>query len=90
MRRQSFLAASLFAVALLAATADSQAAGYCPSRPNGVCPTLKKPKPLAPKTDAERSKLAEQARDICRKRYGAIARVHHIDKQKRKVWCTVD
>ena len=38
-------------------------------------------------TPAQREKMMEQAREICRKNYGAPSRVYRIDYKMNKVWC---
>lgn len=38
-------------------------------------------------TAAEREKIMERAREICRKNYGAPSRVYRIDYAANKVWC---
>ncbi len=38
-------------------------------------------------TPAQRAKLMEEARKICKKRYGAGARVYRLDYYHWKVWC---
>lgn len=38
-------------------------------------------------TAAERNKIMERAREICRKAYGAPSRVYRIDYATSKVWC---
>ena len=38
-------------------------------------------------TPAQRVKLMEEARKICKKRYGAGARVYRLDYYHWKVWC---
>lgn len=38
-------------------------------------------------TPEQKKKLMEQARQICRKRYGAMATVASIDYYHWKVWC---
>lgn len=45
----------------------------------------------APKrTAAQRAKYMEEGRRVCKKKYGAIARLHHIDWSTLKVWCAVN
>ena len=38
-------------------------------------------------TPAQREKLMERARQICRKKYGAGATVYRLDYYKWTVWC---
>lgn len=38
-------------------------------------------------TPAQRAKLMQEARKICKKRYGAGARVYRLDYYHWKVWC---
>ena len=38
-------------------------------------------------TPAQRAKLMEEARKICKKRYGSGARVYRLDYYHWKVWC---
>jgi hypothetical protein len=38
-------------------------------------------------TTAQRDKMMERAREICRKNYGAPSRVYRIDYKKNMVWC---
>ena len=53
--------------------------------------TQKKKKKISKKssdfTPQQREKLMEEARKICRKRYGAGARVYKLDYYHWKVWC---
>ena len=39
-------------------------------------------------TAAQRDKMMERAREICRKNYGAPSKVYRIDYKKNMVWCT--
>lgn len=39
-------------------------------------------------TAAQREKMMEQARQLCRKKYGAPSSVYRIDYKKNMVWCT--
>lgn len=38
-------------------------------------------------TPAQREKFMEEARRLCRKKFGAPARVYRIDYKKNMVWC---
>jgi len=38
-------------------------------------------------TPEQREKMMEEARQICKKRFGAGARVYRIDYAKMMVWC---
>lgn len=38
-------------------------------------------------TPAQREKFMEQARQICRKKFGAPSRVYTIDYKKNLIWC---
>lgn len=38
-------------------------------------------------TPAQREKIMEKARALCRKTYGAPSRVNHIDYRRNTVWC---
>ena len=38
-------------------------------------------------TPAQREKFMEEARQLCRKKYGAPSRVYRIDYKKNLVWC---
>ena len=38
-------------------------------------------------TPAQREKFMEQARQLCRKKFGAPSRVYSIDYKKNLVWC---
>lgn len=44
-------------------------------------------KPRDQYTAAQREKIMENAREICRKSFGAPARVYRIDYMTSKVWC---
>ena len=66
------------------------AAGSCPSSKNGKCPVQKK-KITHKRSDftaAQRAKMMEEARKICKKRFGAPSRVYKIDYVKWRVVCT--
>ena len=39
-------------------------------------------------TAEQRQKILEEARKICRKRYGAPANVYRIDYASNKIWCS--
>jgi hypothetical protein len=47
-----------------------------------------KPHKRADYTEEQRAKFMEQARKICKKKYGAPSRVAEIDYYHWKVWCT--
>lgn len=38
-------------------------------------------------TPAQREKFMEEARQLCRKKFGAPSRVYRIDYKKNTVWC---
>ncbi|MFO1132680.1 MAG: hypothetical protein U1E16_11825 [Hyphomicrobiales bacterium] len=38
-------------------------------------------------TPAQRDKMMEQARQLCRKKYGAPSRVYRVDFKRNTVWC---
>ena len=38
-------------------------------------------------TPAQREKFMAEARELCRKKYGAPSRVYRIDYKKNMVWC---
>jgi hypothetical protein len=84
------LLTSLFVAAVGVPSHDALAAGSCPSSKNGKCPVQKKK--LTHKrsdfTAEQRAKMMEEARKICKKRFGAPSRVHHIDYVKWRVYCT--
>jgi len=63
-------------------------AGYCPSSKSGKCPTQKKVShKQSDFTSAQRAKIMEDARNICKKRYGAGSTVYNFDYHKWKVTC---
>ena len=69
--------------------ASVNAAGYCPSQQNGKCPTPRKiSKKRSDYSEQQREKFMEQARGICRKKYGASSRVYKLDYAKWTVICT--
>lgn len=39
-------------------------------------------------TAAQKTELMKLAREVCRKRYGAISKVYRLDYYREKVWCT--
>lgn len=63
-------------------------AGYCPSMKGGKCPTKKK---ISHKrtdyTAAQREKMMEEARQICKKKYGSASTVYKIDYYKWTIIC---
>jgi hypothetical protein len=79
----------LFVVAVGAPNNDAVAASSCPSSKNGKCPVQKKKiaRKRADFTAAQREKLMEDARKICKKRFGAPTRVYRIDYVKWQVTC---
>ena len=76
--------------ALIASSPPAEASGYCPGQKSGKCPQKKKTpgKSRDDFTAAQREKLMERARDICKKRYGSTSRVYKIDYRKWMVFCT--
>lgn len=65
------------------------AIGACPGQKNGKCPQTKKPtKSRSDYTAEERAKHLEEARKICKAKFGAPSRVHHMDYKKGMVYCT--
>lgn len=68
----------------------AEAAGYCPNRPGGKCPTKveKKPDSRNNYTAAEREKMREQFRLACKKHYGATSTLLRVDYHKRRYVCT--
>jgi hypothetical protein len=90
MRKMSLcLLAFLFVLALGGPSHEALAGGGCPSSKNGKCPVQKK---ISHKrtdfTAAQRARMMEEARKICKKKYGAPSKVHHIDYIKWSVYCT--
>ena len=47
----------------------------------------KKPVKRSDFTAAQREKITEYARALCKKKFGASARIYRIDYGKQKVWC---
>ncbi len=45
------------------------------------------PKKYPDPTPEQRARMMKEAHRICKAKYGAIARVHHVDWKTRKVWC---
>lgn len=81
----------LLAVALHGASfGPALAAGYCPNRAGGKCPEQQvvKPDSRSNYTAEQRSKLAEQFRALCKKKYGAQSRLERIDYARKKYICT--
>ncbi len=64
------------------------AAGYCPSSKGGKCPN---PRKISHKrsdfTTAQRAKMMEEARKICKKAYGSSSTVYKLDYYKWRVTC---
>ena len=84
------LLAFLFVVAVGMPGHDVAVAGNCPSSKSGKCPVQKK-KITHKRSDftaEQRAKLMEEARKICKKRFGAPSRVYKIDYVKWRVVCT--
>lgn len=52
-----------------------------------IAPAKKKSHKRTDFTPAQRDKMMEEARNICRKKYGAGARVYQLDYYHWKVWC---
>lgn len=91
MRKMSLcLLTFLFVVAVGAPNYDAVAAGSCPNSKSSKCPVQKKK--ITHKhsdfTAAQREKMMEEARKICKKRFGAPSRVYKIDYVKWRVICT--
>ena len=91
MRKLSLcLLTFLFIVAVGVPNQVAMAAGSCPSSKSGKCPVQKK-KITHKRSDftaAQRAKMMEEAREICKKKYGAPSRVYKIDYVKWRVLCT--
>jgi len=66
------------------------AAGYCPNRPGGKCPSAKvvKPDSSSNYTSEEREKMQEKFRVLCKKKYGAQSKLVSVDYRKRKYICS--
>ena len=90
MRKMSLcLLTFLLVLALGGPSHEALAGGSCPSSKNGKCPVQKKITHKRPDfTAAQREKMMEEARKICKKKYGAPSRVHHIDYYRWRVYCT--
>jgi hypothetical protein len=87
---RAWVLAVLLVVFPLSQAAPALAAGYCPSQPGGKCPVQKK-KTSKSRDDFsadQREKMMVEARQICRKRYGASSRVYKIDYKAWRVICT--
>lgn len=90
MRISPCLLALIFVIAVAVPSYDSWAAGSCPSSKSGKCPIQKKKitHKRSDFTPAQRAKFMEEARKICKKRFGAPSRVYKIDYVKWRVVCT--
>jgi hypothetical protein len=63
-------------------------AGYCPSMKDGKCPTQKKVTHKRSDFTAEqKAKMMDDARKLCKKRYGAASTVYKLDYYKWNVIC---
>ncbi len=83
------LLAGFLLCSVLPATPPAWAVGYCPKQKNGKCPTPKKiSKSRSDFTPEQREKLMEDARKICREKYGASSMVYRMDYRKWTVICT--
>lgn len=64
------------------------AAGCCPGSKGGKCPS---PRKISHKrsefTAAQRAKMMDEARKICKKAYGSSSTVYKLDYYKWKVIC---
>jgi hypothetical protein len=91
MRKMSLcLLTFLFVVAVGLPSQNALAAGGCPSSKSGKCPVQKK-KITHKRSDfsaEQRTKMMEEARKICKKKFGAPSRVYKIDYVKWRVVCT--
>ncbi len=62
-----------------------------PGEPTAEAATTKKKKKTTGSrsdyTPEQRKKIAEWARNLCRKQYGSGARLHRIDYYTKRVWC---
>lgn len=88
MRKSSIYLSLLLLVLPIGWSGYDAKAGYCPSSKNGKCPTQKT---AAHKqsdfTAAQRAKMMEDARKLCKKRYGAASTVYKFDYYKWIVIC---
>ena len=58
-----------------------------PVKPAMAASKKKPPLKRSDLTPEQREKVMEYARALCKKKYGASARVYRIDYAKRMVWC---
>ena len=90
MKLSTKISTLTLAVAITAmAAVPVDASGSCPSQKNGKCPQTKKTTHSSSQyTAAQKAKMMDEARAICRKRYGAASHVYQLDYYHWKVWCT--
>jgi len=77
-------------VSFLLLCSPGYAAGYCPNSPGGKCPTAKvtKPDSRSNYSAAQREKMREEFRLLCKKHYGAQSRLVNVDYARRKYTCS--
>lgn len=87
--RKSTMYLSLLLLMLPHSVANNDAvAGYCPGMKGGKCPTQKKiTRSRTDFTAAQRAKMMEEARQICKKKYGSASTVYKLDYFKWRVIC---
>lgn len=88
MQKLSLCLFSLVFILPLPMPEQAAAAGYCPSSKGGKCPS---PRKISHKrsdfTAAQRAKMMEEARKICKKAYGSSSTVYKLDYYKWRVTC---
>lgn len=88
MQKLSLCLFSLVFILPLPMLEQAAAAGYCPSSKGGKCPS---PRKISHKrsdfTAAQRAKMMEEARKICKRAYGSSSTVYKLDYYKWRVTC---
>ena len=88
MHRLNLLLLSFLFVAPLVVANHDAMAGSCVHTKSGKCPAQKKiTHSRSDFTVARREKLMEEARNMCKKKYGAGSTVYKLDYYKWRVTC---
>jgi hypothetical protein len=89
MRKLSPCLLACLLVVLIGAPLNSAEAGYCPRSKSGKCPTQRTISHKQSEFNAQkRAKLMDEARKICKRKYGAASTVYKLDYFKWRVICS--
>jgi hypothetical protein len=89
MRRLSSCLLACLVVVLIGAPLNRAEAGYCPRSKSGKCPAQRTISHKQSEFSAQkRAKLMDEARKVCKRKYGAASTVYKLDYFKWRVICS--